>query len=125
MSPIYKVFRVDDSLRVKQTELLEDGRRLIDHCDLRVPITVEGNKVTVHVGEAEGKLEEGHIFGFDSSMEISERGFITDISMTLPPTKSAMVIYDFNFERNAPTLYIERHDRRTKNFPHSGSKEKK
>lgn len=127
MSPIFTVYRIGErSPRVQKTELLEDGEHVLLHNHTKVPIKVENDTVTVHADKAEGKIGNCHLNGFDDDLTLSSRGDATDISFRLRPesqkANSALVIHG-DYESGEQDLYVERHDRKSRNFPANKERE--
>lgn len=122
---IYRVYRaVNRQPEVRKADLLSDGAHLMEHNGLRVPVRVEGNDVIIHVNRAKGNLGMGLIGGFSDGVPLDTRSGVADVRVRLSAFESsaegktnyALTIWG-DSDTNEPDLYIERHDRESRNFP--------
>lgn len=109
---LYRTTRVliEDINTIVAAKVLPDGGQIIEHADLRIPVSVKGNEVTVLVNRATGELEHGWVCGFRDFMDLRVDAFrpVThEDSPTLQP-KDRSPALRFNGDREV--VWVERYD---------------
>lgn len=112
MPPIFEVMRDPEDWKIVDKKKLPDGDHIIGGDKVQVPITVDGSKVTVHVGQATGNLSEATMDGTGDDWTLADRGDITDITVDTGIKGSrgvALQIFSDSQEDGNGVL-IERHE---------------
>lgn len=104
---IHRVLRRSDNRKSLGATVLPDGTHLIEHDGLSIPVTVKGNEVTLHIGQASGLIGIGHIYvtpDFTTVGELQD-GRVKDVTIEpgLGRSNIALDIYGLNTD-----LVIER-----------------
>ena len=112
----------------RAVHLTNSPEQILEHNGLRIPVGIAGNEITFFVNRAEGNLAAGYLDAGGNHFELSEREpELSRIVYELEPHSerrgSIFVIYGAEY-KDEPALYIERHDRETKNFHPTSSKER-
>jgi len=91
-------------------EALHDGGQIIEHADLKIPVSVDGNNITVLVNRAVGELEHGWVCGFQDYMDLRVDAFgeVTGEDAPILQPKDRYPAVRFNGDREV--VWIERHD---------------
>ncbi|HCM37359.1 TPA: hypothetical protein DIS61_01785 [Patescibacteria group bacterium] len=90
--------------------LLPDGRHEINHNRLYVPVTVEGNSVTIHIGQAQGALRKGKLYVVANFTDLEElkRSGVTDITIE-PKLEGEYALEVWGRSERGHALSIENH----------------
>lgn len=116
MSPLYKVLRSDVTVGDKTHEWqpidvseLGDGSHIIEGNGVRVPITIEGNKVTVHLSRAVGDLYNATVAGMGDDWTVGDRETIEDVVLNAEKAITPLHIFS-DGELGKPAILVEKHD---------------
>ena len=118
MSPLYRVLRGNPNhshMKILRTELLEDGEHLVEFAGATVPIHIAGNELLVNIIKASGSTERAifPVLGRNFAELQSVRGLIS-VAHQVGNRDPGLMIRGSGQEGS---LYIERHNRPSKNFP--------
>ena len=110
---IYQVKRSDRQTMIREIKFrpievreLKDGRHLISHNGVEIPITIMGDFVTIHFAEKKGDLSEVRVSGMVDEWKLTGKGPMPDVMVMAEKDHSPLHIYA---DENGVSLLIEKH----------------
>ena len=92
---------------------LRDGKHVIFHNGVEIPITITGGFVTIHFAEKKGDLREVRVSGMVDEWELTGKGPMRDVMVMAEKDHSPLHIYA---DENGVSLLIEKHCSEPRSF---------